>query len=81
VSDSITLLPTEIEALTGYRNATKQLNVLHDRGFLRAFINRSGEVVLERAHYEAVSRGELHQPDQLSGGGKVANLDFLRKRA
>jgi hypothetical protein len=68
---SITLTDAEIEALTGYKNATKQLNVLHNRGFLRAYIGRKG-VVLERAHYEAVSRGELHQPR------KGANLSFLK---
>jgi hypothetical protein len=78
---SITLTRDEIEALTGYTNATKQLNVLHDRGFHRAFINRLGDVVLERAHYEAVSRGELHQPVQVGGSGKVANLDHFRNRA
>ena len=78
---TIILSDAEIEALTGYTNATKQLNVLHDRGFLRAFINRLGNVVLERSHYEAVSRGELHQPAQHSGSGKVANLDHFRGRA
>lgn len=74
--DTIILSPAEIEALTGYRNTTKQLNVLHRRGFLRAYINRLGDLVLERAHYEAVSRGELHQP----GSAKVANLDFFQRR-
>ncbi len=69
---SITLSEPEIVSLTGYDRATKQLAVLHSRGFLRAFIDRNGSVVLERAHYEAVSRGELHQP------GKKANLSFLR---
>ena len=78
---SIILARAEIEALTGYRNATKQLNVLHSRGYTRAFINRLGDVVLERAHYEAVSRGEVHQPGQTSGSGKVANLAFLKQRA
>lgn len=77
---SIVLQPAEIEALTGYTNATKQLNVLHERGFSRAFINRLGDLVLERAHYEAVSRGELHQAAQANRGGKVANLDHFRGR-
>jgi hypothetical protein len=71
----ITLSREEIEALTGYELATKQLNVLHARGFLRAFINRRGEVVLERTHYEAVTKGETpaHQ-----ASGKRANLSFLK---
>jgi hypothetical protein len=71
VTDGITLSEAEIQSLTGYKNATKQLNVLHNRGFLRAYIGRNG-VVLERAHYEAVSRGEVHTP------AKKANLSFLR---
>lgn len=67
----ITLTEQEIEALTGYERPTKQLAILHSRGFVRAYIGRKG-VVLERAHYEAVSRGEVHTP------GKKANLGFLR---
>lgn len=69
---SITLSDSELQALTGYKSATKRLNVLHSRGFLRAYIDRNGFVVLERAHYEAVSRGELIQR------GKTANLSFLK---
>jgi hypothetical protein len=71
----ITLSQPEIVALTKYQQATKQLRVLHARGFVRAYISRDGDVVLERAHYEAVSRGELQQPR------KSANLTFLRKAA
>lgn len=72
---SITLSEAELVALTDYERATKQLQVLHRRGFTRAYINRSGSVVLERSHYEAVTRGEVAQP------GKSANLSFLRKAA
>jgi hypothetical protein len=74
VSD-IVLSETEIVRLTDYENATKQLNVLHQRGFTRAWINRHGKVVLERAHYEAVSRGHM-EPAR-----KSANLTFLKQRA
>ena len=73
MSESITLTDAELEAITGYKVATKQLNVLHRRGFLRAFIDRTGSVVLERTHYEAVSRGEL-----LTKPAKVANLSIFR---
>ena len=69
----ITLTPDEIQALTGYHAATKQLKVLHRRGFLRAYINRLGVVVVERTHYEAVARGEVHNVTK-----KSANLSFLR---
>lgn len=69
----ITLSPEEIEDLTGYQAATKQLQVLHRRGFTRAYINRKGVVVVERTHYEAVTRGEVQ-----NAGKKSANLSFLR---
>ncbi len=73
MSDSVTLNKSEIEAITGYVTATKQLQVLSRRGFARAYINRKGAVVLERTHYEAVSRGEVHNAPK-----KAANLTFLR---
>ena len=72
---SITLSDAELLALTAYEQATKQLNVLHSRGFNRAYINRMGNVVLERSHYEAVSRGELQS------ARKSANLTFLKRAA
>ena len=74
MSDGVILTKEEIEALTGYQVSTKQLDVLRRRGFHRAFISRRGSVVLERTHYEAVSRGE----DQAPGKTKKANLTFLR---
>ena len=73
--NDITLSEDEIVALTAYKNATKQLNVLHARGFTRAYIGRGGRVILERSHYEAVTRGELQAPR------KSANLSFLHKAA
>ncbi len=69
--ESITLSAAEIEALTGHKRATKQLAILHFRGFTRAYIGRDG-VVLSRVHYEAVERGELQAPR------KAANLSFLK---
>jgi len=68
----LTLSDAELQKLTGYKNATKRLNNLHNRGFTRAYIDRKGKVVLERTHYEAVTRGELQRP------AKSANLSFLR---
>lgn len=50
----ITLSDAELFAITGYELPCKQLNVLHGRGFHRAWINRHNKVVLPRAHYEAV---------------------------
>lgn len=58
--------------MTGYSQSTKQLRVLHSRGFVRAYINRRGIVVIERAHYEAVCAGQQQTK------AKSANLAFLR---
>lgn len=49
-----------IAELTGYRQAAKQLEVLHQRGFWRAYILH-GRVILERAHYDAVCAGAVVQ--------------------
>lgn len=77
MSDSIVLSKDEITALTGYEQATKSLAVLHRRGFSRAYINRKGEIVLERTHYESVTKAQT--PQELRGSGKVANLTFLKQ--
>lgn len=70
----ITLNHAELVALTGYSLPCKQLNVLHKRGFLRAYIGRRG-VVLERTHYEAVCVGQTAKAPV-----KEANLSFFGKR-
>ena len=49
---SLVLSPSELADLTGYEQPCRQLDVLHKRGFSRAFIGRKG-VILERVHYEA----------------------------
>lgn len=54
----ILLTEAELEALTGYRKPALQLGELHRQGFIRARINVRNMVVLERAHYESVCRGE-----------------------
>ena len=59
---TLTLTADELHALTGYRWARKQLEALHARGFWRAYINVCGRVVLERAHYDAVCRGDSQRP-------------------
>lgn len=75
VTDSIKLSRPELVDITGYEQATKQLNVLHNRGFHRAYINRNGELVLERIHYQAVCQGTA------TNKPKSANVAFLRKTA
>lgn len=53
------LTSAEIRALTGELTLPRcQVRRLQERGFVRARLER-GRVVLERAHYEAVCRGEF----------------------
>lgn len=54
---SITLSERELVDLTGYRQPSKQLAELLRMGFWRARRSVLGDVVLERAHYDAVCRG------------------------
>lgn len=54
---SIVLSDEEIEQLTGYKWASRQLTALHKQGFWRARISPVGRVLLERAHYDAVCAG------------------------
>lgn len=54
--------PTLIK-LTGYRQPAKQLAELHRQGFWRARrCPVTGHVILERPHYDAVSRGSDQTP-------------------
>lgn len=54
---TITLNSEELENVTGYRTPKRQLAELHRQGFYRARIGASGNVILERAHYDAVCAG------------------------
>lgn len=57
--DDIVLGETELVRITGgYTRPADQLRVLHSRGFFRAAILR-GQLVLERSHYDAVTRAQL----------------------
>lgn len=56
------LTPDELASLTGYRQPARQLAELHRLGFWRARRGRLGAVILERAHYDAVSRGQDAAP-------------------
>lgn len=61
---SITLTREEIEQLAGgYKRPGDQLRELQRLGFFRARRGRvTGEVILERAHVEAVAAGALLTP-------------------
>lgn len=57
---SLCLTPEEIAQLAGgLTQPRRQLHELHERGFWRARLSRDNQVVLERAHYEAVCAGAL----------------------
>lgn len=58
---ALNLAPAEVaDASGGYVQPVRQLRALHDRGFSRAYISKAtGRVVLERAHYDAVVRGQF----------------------
>lgn len=53
----------EVQRLVGgYRQHAKQLEELHRQGFWRARRSRiTGEVILEREHYDAVCAGRLQE--------------------
>ncbi|MDT0137756.1 DUF4224 domain-containing protein [Acidovorax sp. PRC11] len=52
---SITLSQDELANITGYKRAADQLAELRRQGFFRARRSpTTGDVILERAHYDAV---------------------------
>lgn len=55
---SIILDAEELESVTGYKTPKRQLAELHRQGFYRARIAAAGNVILERAHYDAVCAGQ-----------------------
>jgi len=62
MSGTDTLPAEQIARMTGYRQPARQLRELHRQGFWRARRAKvTGEVILERPHYDAVSTGMLAQ--------------------
>ena len=55
----LTLTVPELRVLTGYAQPARQLAELLRQGFYRARLSPvTGAVILERAHYEAVTTAE-----------------------
>jgi hypothetical protein len=54
---TLCLSAVDLQELTGYEQPARQLQALKGAGFWRARMNAMHEVVLERAHYEAVCAG------------------------
>lgn len=58
----IVLSEAELVDLTGFKRRTLQLAELHRQGFYRARLGPAGQLILERAHYEAVCGGAIDKP-------------------
>lgn len=58
--DTVLMAPDEIRSICGgYVQPAKQLAILRERGFFRAWRSPvTGAVILERAHYHAVMLGQ-----------------------
>lgn len=67
----VLLSAEELSAVTGYQKPALQVRELHRRGFARARVNARNEVVLERAHFEAVCRGVESANDASAGRPQV----------
>jgi hypothetical protein len=75
----MTTIPTDqIERMTGYVLPCKQLEALHARGFVRAYRNRLGVVILEQSHFDAVTRGTFGAADRVKPG---VVLGFMKRAA
>lgn len=70
----------ELWQITGYTTPLRQLDVLHKRGFVRAYRARDGRIILERPHYLAVCRGEFAM-ERSANMQPAVNLSFIRRRA
>lgn len=72
MSDDLVLSPDELKKVTGgYSQQAAQLAELHRQGFWRARrARRTGQVLLERAHYDAVCRGLAAQVTTMAQGAE-----------
>lgn len=54
-AQDIIMSDAELQAITGYKRSQEQVEELHRQGFYRARRSKNtGDVILERAHYDAV---------------------------
>lgn len=60
MTPDVLMSPEDVKRIAGgYDQPRRQLDELHARGFWRARLSRFNEVILERAHYEAVCAGAV----------------------
>ena len=71
----------EIETLTGFKSSNRQVEMLRTLGFTRAHKTRTGRVVLERAHFEAVSAGNFINTTVAPSTGARVKTEFMGARA
>lgn len=72
---SITLSEQELREITGYKRAADQLPALHRQGFFRARRSTTtGDVILERAHYDAVCAGQVAKKEPVVREPSVRKL-------
>lgn len=59
---SLVLSADELHGMTGKVQPAAQIRALHKQGYVRAYrAGEDGHVILERAHVEAVARGQFGQ--------------------
>lgn len=81
MSSTVVLTPDEIQSITGYTSPSKQLDVLHKRGYVRAFRSRDGQIILERKHFESVCEGIFSQSTSMSSSTSSApNFSVFKQK-
>ena len=78
ILETAVLTEDELRQITGYTTPLRQLDVLHKRGFIRAYRARDGRIILERPHYLAVCRGEF-STDRVPVAAPSVNVAFLKR--
>jgi hypothetical protein len=78
MNDQAILSSEELAQITGYASPLRQLDMLHRRGFVRAYRARDGRIILERPHYLAVCRGEF-AGDKPAQAAPSVNVAFLKR--
>ena len=78
IPETAVLSTEELQQITGYAAPLRQLDVLHKRGFVRAYRARDGRIILERPHYLAVCRGEF-AAEQTALPVSAVNIAFLKR--
>lgn len=72
---TITMTEVELQAITGFKRPHEQITELHRQGFYRARRSKTtGNIILERAHYDAVCASGLAANDSKAREPMVRRL-------